>query len=84
VETLAKHIDASATALMALEVASGGGAHVTALAKRFPNVSWQPTDIERTYLARCAARGGLEERVSFLGVGLVLAGDGERMLNSAF
>lgn len=52
VETLAKHIDASAAGLVALEVASGGGAHVTALAKRFPNVSWQPTDVERTYLAR--------------------------------
>lgn len=53
-DTMCKHFSADA-AMEALEVASGGGTHVTALAKQFPKMHWQPTDVETTYLARCAA-----------------------------
>ncbi len=35
----------------ALEIASGTGQHIAALAKRFPALTWQPTDIDAARLA---------------------------------
>ncbi len=39
----------------ALEIASGTGQHITALAARLPNLTWQPTDVDATRRASQAA-----------------------------
>ena len=47
------------TPLKALELASGTGQHVVHLAKRFPKVQWQPSEIEEKYLD--SIKGYVEE-----------------------
>lgn len=52
-----------ATTGEALEIASGTGQHVVALARRLPGLSWQPTDIDDTRLRSInayAADSGLD------------------------
>lgn len=37
--------------MTALEIASGDGTHVGHFARHFPNITWQPSEVEETYFA---------------------------------
>lgn len=43
---------ASDRPLVALEISSGTGQHVVHFAKAFPNITWQPSEIEAQSLSR--------------------------------
>lgn len=40
----------SDSGLTALEISSGSGQHVSYFARKFPSISWQPSDIEDKYI----------------------------------
>lgn len=46
-QTIAKYVPARGNAL---EIASGTGEHIIRYARAFPNISWQPTDIDQDRL----------------------------------
>ncbi|XP_043205963.1 methyltransferase-like 26 isoform X2 [Amphibalanus amphitrite] len=48
-EALLQHVSRTATGV-ALEVSSGSGQHVAALARQYPSLQWQPTELESRLL----------------------------------
>ncbi|CAB0004924.1 unnamed protein product [Nesidiocoris tenuis] len=48
-ETLLKHIDPNSQGLF-LEISSGSGQHVVHISEKFPNIRFQPTDVENIYI----------------------------------
>lgn len=49
-EVLTDYVPSKDKSGFILEIASGGGQHISHFAQNFPHVKWQPTDIDKNYL----------------------------------